>query len=470
MSGRWNLIAGQYGDEMPSRRSQTYTGGGRNMLLLISLFLVLVTGGCSLAATPVRAPHLRAEPTAAPVIFVPGSTGSTLRDRITGQVVWGRGANLVGPFDRGHAIALPVSGSTDDHDRIVAGTIIEQIRLAGIFKKQIYGPLMRTLEAHGYQAGDLDDPQTGDTLFAYAYDWRHDTIDSANKLAEGLQRLRLSRGEEQMPVVLVCQSTGVNLCRYLVKYGACSGDEAAAGDHCSLAGVEVSTLIMIAPSSGGSLRTFSMIDRGRRYLRPFRKFAPETIFTFAGLYQDLPVYRQDLFVDQRGEPLAVDLLSAESWQTYGWSIYQHKVRRRLERSRYPDLLGNEQQREVFLQSVLDDAARFHALLRRDSQWFGEPRYHLIGSSDQDTSERAVLVNTTAGWQTHLAGDRDLRHHPHLAALISAPGDGHATHQSQLWLSPQELAVIDEPFLVPGPHFEVIIDPNALRHLLEILLG
>jgi hypothetical protein len=440
------------------------------MLMLALLILVLVTGGCSLAAKPVIVPHLRADKTAAPIVFVPGSTGSTLRDRVTGKVVWGRGANLVGPFDRGHAIALSIAGQSGDQDRIEAGTFIEQIRLAGIFKKEIYGPLMRTLEAHGYRTGDLDDPRPGDTLFAFAYDWRRDTCLSANKLMEDLQLLRRARGEEQMSVLLVCQSTGVNLCRYLVKYGGCSSEEAAAGDQCSLAGIEVSKLVMIAPSSGGSLRTFSMIDRGRRYLRPFRTFAPETIFTFTGLYQDLPVYRRDLFVDQQGEPLAVDLLNAESWQTYGWSVYQRKVRNRLARSRRPDLFADEQQRLVFLQRALDDAGRFHELLHLDVPWFGETRYHLIGSSDQDTPERAVLVHTPAGWQTHLAGERDLSRQPHLSSLVTAPGDGHATRQSQLWLSPQERAVLDEPFFVPGPHFEVIVDPTALRHLLQILLG
>jgi hypothetical protein len=437
------------------------------MVLIALLIVVLVTGGCSLAAKPVTVPHLRAEGSAAPVVFVPGSTGSTLRDRTTGRVVWGRGANLVGPLDRGYAIAVPVTG---EPDRIEAGDLIDQIRLAGIFKKEIYGPLMRTLEAHGYQTGDLDDPRSGDTLFAFAYDWRHDTIDSANQLADSLQQLRRARGEEQMQIALVCQSTGVNLCRYLVKYGGCTGEEASAGALCSLDGIEVVKLVMIAPSSGGSLRTFSMIDRGRRYLRPFRSFAPETIFTFAGLYQDLPVYRQDLFVDQRGEPVVVDLLSVDSWQTYGWSVFRSKVRNRLARSRRLDLFADEQRRIRFLQRVLDDAGRFHELLRRDVAWFAEPRYYLVGANDQDTPERAVLVRTQAGWHTQLLGDRSLRRQPHLSSWIAAPGDGHATQESQLWLSPQEAAVMGEPFLVPGPHFEVIVDPTALRHILQILLG
>jgi hypothetical protein len=30
--------------------------------------------------------------------------------------------------------------------------------------------------------------------------------------------------------------------------------------------------------------------------------------------------------------------------------------------------------------------------------------------------------------------------------------------------------MEEPFLVPGPHFEVIVNHDALGHLLHILLG
>jgi hypothetical protein len=57
----------------------------------------------------------------------------------------------------------------------------------------------------------------------------------------------------------------------------------------------------------------------------------------------------------------------------------------------------------------------------------------------------------------------------LRALATAPGDGHASVSSQLWLSPQESSAMPRPpYYVEGGHFELIRDPATRRHLLEAL--
>ena len=89
-------------------------------------------------------------------------------------------------------------------------------------------------------------------------------------------------------------------------------------------------LILVGSSNGGGLRILRELDRGRNYISLIgRRWHPETLFTFPAIYQDLPVYRRDLFLDADGRELEIDLFDAESWRRHGWSVFSRAARRRL---------------------------------------------------------------------------------------------------------------------------------------------
>ena len=191
--------------------------------------------------------------------------------------------------------------------------------------------------------------------------------------------------------------------------------------------------------------------------------------TIRAVFEDLPVYRQDLFVDEAGQPLAVDLFDLESWRRYGWSIFSPPVARRLERSGRSDLFADAAERESYLRRRLDRARRFHRQLRRDVAGFAGVRYYLIQDVDNETPARAVLIRDGDGWRTLLPGDRWLRKRRWLERLLLDLGDGHATVTSQLWMAPQELAALAaETAEVDGDHFELILAAAAQRRLLAFL--
>jgi hypothetical protein len=353
--------------------------------------------------------------------------------------------------------------------------IIESIRLAGVVSKPIYGPLLRALEAGGHRRGELAHPRDGDTLFPFPWDWRASHVAAAARLADSLETLRRARDVDVLRVALVCQSSGAHLCRFFAKYGGASLEEVEAGRAAPPARVAVESLVLVGSSNGGSLRILRELDRGRRYLPLVgRKWQPETLFTFPSLYEDLPVYRDDLFVDLDGEPLAVDLWDAESWRRYGWSAFGEAARRRLQRAAARHGFGTEAQRLDYLRSTLDRARRFHRALRSDAQWPRAPRYHLIqGRDDRATPERAVLAPSSregesaagARWRLLFAGDAAIDREPRLAELASAVGDGHATLESQLWLGDDETAALEgPPAYVPGAHFELILSAEAAAAL------
>ncbi|MGD2115650.1 MAG: hypothetical protein PVG07_11390, partial [Acidobacteriota bacterium] len=163
-------------------------------------------------------------------MLVPGLTGSKLRSRRTGETVWGSGIGLLFPRDGGYGFARPISNSISDpasnRKRLEAYAVLETIRL-GPFRRGIYGPLLRSLEARGYRRGRLDPPSAGverridpgASLYTFAYDWRESAVWAAAELAEALEELRRARGAERLQVDLICQSSGGYVCRWLAKYG-----------------------------------------------------------------------------------------------------------------------------------------------------------------------------------------------------------------------------------------------------------
>jgi len=226
-------------------------------------------------------------------------------------------------------------------------------------------------------------------------------------------------------------------------------------------------MILVGTSNGGSLRILRMLHRGRRYVALGRRFRPEVLFTFPALFQDLPSYLASYFVGPDGRELAVDLYDPAAWEAYGWSIFGTAARRRA--ARRPDLFGGPDAWRAYLAAVLERTRLLHRLLAGDPPGFRPPRTYLIQNSSDPTPERAVLLRDGAEWTLLFTGDHELARRPGLPELVTARGDGHATAASQAHLSPRETAAIAAPPVpVAGDHFELILNPESLRRLLEFL--
>ncbi len=430
----------------------------------------LLAVGCARVEPPVYAPLVERS-ARRPVVLVPGVTGTKLRDPESGRVLWGRGVDLLKPRDGGYAVARPLAADATGDSGAEPFEVIEAIRLfGGLVRMEIYGPIVRLLEANGYRRGDLTRPVPEADFFLFAYDWRDDLVVSARRLAAQLERLRRARGLELLEVDLICQSAGGQICRYLAKYGGASLESAEARPPEALEAVRVAKAILVGTSNGGSVRILRELDRGRTYVPAVgRKMRPEVLFTFPSLFQDLPVYRDDVFVGADGEPLALDLFDGDVWLRHGFSIFAVPSRRRIERRGREDLFGDAAERRAALDRFLDRARRLHAVLARDAAGFAT-RYYSIQNVADATPDRAVLLERPAGgWELLYTGDRRLRKRPQLRAAVTAGGDGHAPVASQAWLSPQERAALAaEPLHLRGDHFAMILDPLALERILSYL--
>ena len=446
---------------------------------LVALLAALVGCGFPSPRAATRnpsVPDLR-PPLRGVVVLVPGATGSMLRDR-SGRVLWGRGIDLVRPRDGGYGLVHPVT-QRDAGAGLEAFAVLERIGLFGVVRKPVYAPVVRALEREGYRLGVLTAPGAGDSLYLFPWDWRLSHTTAAARLAAALEAVRRARDEDVLPVALVCQSSGAHVCRWLARYGAASLEDVERGPVAPVPRLRVTTLVLVGSSNGGSLRILRELDRGRTYIPLIgRRWRPETLFTFPSLYEDLPAYRDDLFLDAQGEALDVDLYAAESWTRYGWSAFRADARKRLDRLDDAGPFGTRAQRLEYLRWVLDRTRRVQLALAAGmppgvdpaGPPAGLPRYHLIQSRDDPTTpERAVLTHDDHGWRLLFAGDDEVDRDPGLSALAAAVGDGHATLESQRFLTPEETAALaGPPVYVPGAHFELIQSPEALSALTAAL--
>jgi hypothetical protein len=393
------------------------------------------------------------------IVLVPGLTGSKLRNPETGQVIWGNGKNLLFPRDGGYSLAVPID--RDLPARLEAFDVVRTISL-GFFRRKFYGPLLTLFEKGGRTVGSLLDPKPSDDFLTFPYDWRLDLVSSAQELGEILELLRLERGQETLQVSLICQSFGASVCRYFAKYGGLALEEAELGVETGQRSISIEHVVLVGTANGGAIRSFLMLDRGRSYIPGIgRHNHPESAFTMASLYQDLPIYRADLFLDLEGRPLEVDLMDPHNWVKYGWSIFGDKSRSRVEASGRKDLFADEAARLIFLERTLGRARRLHQVLKADSRSFLATAYHSIQSKESETLERAVLARTDNGWSTYFHGDEELEGEEPVVRMLSSSGDGHGTQESQDWLSAQETALLaTSTVYVSGGHFSLILDPAA----------
>ncbi|MDH3402086.1 MAG: hypothetical protein OES32_12945 [Acidobacteriota bacterium] len=439
---------------------------------------ILAALAAGLLALPRGSQPAPAAAVRAPVVFVPGLTGTQLEDPRDGSVIWGGAAQLLRPHDGGRLLTLPLdpraageaasAGREGLHPQALyepTGPLWE-MRIPG-WTKPIYRPLREELERTGYRLGRLESPAAGETLFFFNYDWRRGNLESVARLARQLTALAAAT-PGRLEVDLVCQSNAARICRYLVKYGALGLAEAEDGRAPELP-FAVRKVVLVGASNGGAVRALEQLTRGRRYVPVIgRHLQPEVSFSLRPLFEDLPAPADPVFVDSRGRPLAVDLYEARNWQRYGWSIFDPESRRRLAAAPRPDLFGDEELQLSYLARRLDTARRLHRLLARDAPHFPAVRYYRLENRSAATMQAALLEPAGAGWRTFFAPDRRVARDRALRALAAAPGDGHATLESQRRLSPQEEAASQGTYLATGGHFEMVIAPESLRALLAFL--
>ena len=214
-----------------------------------------------------------------PVVFIPGMMGSQL---------W-RGSERIWPNFRSllsrRALVL-----TDGDGLEPRGIVDEVVVVPGLVKLDQYNRLGSFLcETLGYDR-EKD-------LLEFAYDWRRDARESAQRLGAAIEAWRERSSVAREPITIIAHSFGCLISRYFV--------ERLGGDRV------VDRLVLMGGPQHGVPQAIPLIVSGPKLL-PFGLLADrlrETVSTFPSAYQIVPAFA--CARDEAGQ--SIDLFSDESW-------------------------------------------------------------------------------------------------------------------------------------------------------------
>jgi len=377
-----------------------------------------------------------------PVILIPGVFGSRLRDEGTGRIVWGRAASFITrlyrPWDaEWDLLDLPTDADDPLENR-------DNLRPHGIFDKvagrEYYARVLNTLrDVGGYTPGDIHNPRPEEDLFAFDYDWRRDAAETAARLARAIERILEARGDPHGKVDLLGHSLGGLLARYYVRYGGADVLGTDIPEPKFEGARRVHTVVHLGTPNSGTIDALRSLVEGTRLVR---LLPPEAVFTMPAAYQLLPHPGAPLLLDGAGDPLPADLFDVDTWQRFGWAVFDPErlaahdgdlVKRfgPVEGAKRFD--ADVQGWKRFASSALTRARRFIRALSVESASPDPVRYVAFGGDCTPTPARAVVIFDGTRHRTYFdpesipKGVRTVR----LEDLMLEPGDGSVTRASLL---------------------------------------
>src|SRR5215203_23508 len=168
---------------------------------LTIIFCVLLSVVTAFGQTTAPATTMTAASTTgkAPIIIIPGLTGSDLVNGKTGEEVW-----YSSHRSREDDLRLPMSGNvTQNHDNLVTKDIIRSVKfLKFLPETEIYERLIDALQTRGgyreakWTTSVRKDAQ--DTFYVFAYDWRRDNVENARLLMRRIETLKRRLGRPDL--------------------------------------------------------------------------------------------------------------------------------------------------------------------------------------------------------------------------------------------------------------------------------
>jgi hypothetical protein len=402
-----------------------------------------------------------------PIVVIPGVLGSSLRDRMSGTVVWGAfDAHFVDPKDPGGARLLALPLEQGEGDSVEPVGVVERIRIrvAGLpIQLEVYARILATLGAAGYRdealgtAGEVDYGRDHFTCFQFAYDWRRDNVENAARLKAFLEekrdyvrkeyRTRFGIDNPDVRFDIVAHSMGGLLTRYFLRYGAQDLPDDGSLPELSWAGANlVERVILVAPPNGGSLNALHALVEGRKLGPVFPYYPPAIVGTFPSSYQLLPRARYGAVVwdDDTGEPVK-DFLDPDLWERMGWGLARPDQDRVL-RMLMPNTRDAAKRRERALARQRDSLLRaraFMAALDAPATAPANIEIYLVAGDAMDTPYRTAVD----------PNDGSLR------VVEWAPGDGTVLRSSVL-LDEREAGAWRPTLATPIPYHNVMLLPES----------
>jgi pimeloyl-ACP methyl ester carboxylesterase len=410
-----------------------------------------------------------------PVILIPGLLGTRLTRESDGVELWpGTTRKLLTSDYLDLALRIDPETLEPIDDGVVTNGIFE-----AAVGKDFYRRIIRELRvAGGYRVMTPGHPvvQQRARLYVFTYDWRQDIVTTARKLDELIEQVRRDYNDPYLRVDVIAHSMGGLVVRYYERYGTV---DVLDGNSFSVTGLGLSKLRRIVLIGTPNLGTVSSLHKFLNgYQVGFFSLPTEGLATMPSAFELFPHPLVDWVVNINGKPLNFDVFDVDFWRRYGWSIFDHRIQRRM--ARHPEVWPAQDVFAAWFQKRLERARRFAWSLMVPAGPVPLIKPLLLGGDCVPTPRRLVFENIEGQSVARLRPEQILVPVPGVdyESLMFEVGDGSVTRSSLL--SRQEMSrevpkfeqeglETERSLLVCAQHDALTSNDALLDALIEYLL-
>ncbi len=443
---------------------------------LLSIFLVTLLTACNTGYKPdLKRLHSSSieyqdQP---PIIFIPGITGSKLKNLDDQQEIWPRGYwQLLTHNYQELATKIDTNTLNAITNQQSAYSITD--RVAG---RDFYQNLIDILEGvANFKKAQAGVPQNNKRhYYLFAYDWRQDNVKTVRKLDALIQQIKQDYQDPNLKVDIIAHSMGGLISRYYLRYGT----EDVLNDNelkVNLSGAKnLRRVILLGTPNFGSISAINTMIDGLPLL--FNKIEPETLATMPSMYQLFPHALNQWVINENGEPLKRDQFDVKLWQQFQWSIFNPDIKDRIIKRKGADYY---QLLQRFFEKHLERARRFVWSLTVP---YPKTETKLIAfGGDCHLTPARVLVEEVKGKSILRMSPESIKTkmaNIHYERAMLEPGDGTVTKASLLARHSLDPAVprhkysffpLDYSFFLCEEHNQLTSNINFQDNLLHVLLS
>ncbi len=397
---------------------------------LLLLALALLAAGCTTVgpAADQLYPAYSATVERHPVILIPGLLGSRLARSSDGVELWPGGTRKLLTSDY-EDLALRIDPDTLEpiDDGLVPSGIFE-----GAAGKDFYRRIIQELkQAGGYRLAQPGRPviQERARLYVFTYDWRQDNVRTVRKLDELIEQIRRDYGDPALRVDVIAHSMGGLIARYYERYGTADVLDGNSFPVTGAGHAKLRRVILLGTPNQGTVTAVHKFLNG--YGVGLSALPTEGVATMPSTFQLFPHPLVDWVVNLRGKPLDFDVFDVGFWRRYEWSIFDHRIQRRMDRHR--DVWPAQDVFERWFAKRLERGRRFVWSLMVPSGDLPLVKPLLLGSGCVPTPRRLVFESIAGESVARLRPEQILSPAPGVdyESLMFAPGDGSVTLDSLL---------------------------------------
>ena len=420
----------------------------------------------------------------APIIIIPGLTGSELVNSKNQEIVWFKPQR-----SKEDDLRLPISPNlAANKDSLRSRDIIRNIKFLRFLPEiEIYEKLIDSLEKRaGYKEGKWDAPPRDgyqDTFYVFAYDWRLDNVENAKKLMNQMESLKRKLRRPNLKFNIIAHSMGGLIARYATRYGKADLPAGNAKPRVTWAGAKnIQKIFLLGTPNAGSVQALESILNGFSYIGgglnlPFvQNLSRFDVFTIPSMYQLLPHNGTQTVLDENLKPLQIDYFDIATWEKYDWSPISDDD---FEKNFSPAEVKNARN---YLIAVLNRARKFQQALDIDAKTSPVSMY-LIGGDCKETLDSVVVYRDEKKnkWRTLIKADSfetsagTKVKSEELKKVIYSIGDGVVSKRSLMGEIVEKggnksvLPIANELFVCEG-HTKLVTSADAQDKLFTLLLG